>query len=237
MANQTVAGDVSGRANEVTFGELGANDINFRHELDDLFLKRSRSQSALDRGGGDAGPQRFCQDKQIAGTRVCIGGDVAKIANSGDGETINWFGITNGMAANYCTTHLGSLGHAAAQNRRNYSRLDEISRETKDVEPGQRASAHYKDIRKRVGRRNLPVGKGVVHDGCEKINGLHQSAVPIQAINARIVERVRAHDYFSVQQDRKLWQNLPQGLLAQLGSSPGTGRERSQFTDLLTRHS
>src|SRR5881396_2462897 len=116
MANQTVASDVSGGANETAFGELCANDINFRHELDDLFLKRSRSQSSLDRGGSDAGPERFCQDKQIAGTRICIGGDVAKIDNSCDGETINRFGITNGMAANDCTTHLGSLGHAAAQN-------------------------------------------------------------------------------------------------------------------------
>ena len=198
MAEQTLPGNVSGRANEVAFGELGANDINFRHELDDLFLKRSRSQSSFDRGGGDAGSERFCQDKQIAGSSVCIRGDMAKINNSCNGQTINGFGITNRMAANDRTTHLGSLGHAAAQNRRNYSGPDEISRETNYVEPGQRTPAHCKDIGKRVGRCNLPVGKWVVHDGCEKINRLHQSTVPIQAINARIVERVRAHDYFSV---------------------------------------
>ena len=102
------------------------------------------------------------------------------------------------MAANYCTTHLGSLGHPAAQNRRNYSRPDQISWETNDVEPGQWASAHCKDIGKRVGRRDLSIGKWVVHNGCEKINRLHESTMPIQAINAGIVERVRAHDYFSV---------------------------------------
>src|SRR4029453_13242599 len=198
MANKTVAGNVGGRANEAAFGELGANDINVRHQLDDLFLKRSRSQSALDRGGGDTGPERFSQDKQITGARVRVGRDVTKIDNSGDGQTINRFGITNGMAANDRATHLGSFSHAAAQNRRNYSWPEEISRETNNVEPGQRAPAHRKDIGKRVGRCDLSVGKWIVHDRCEKINRLHESTVPIQAINARIVECVRAHDYFSV---------------------------------------
>ena len=236
MANKTIARNVRGRANEVAFGELGANDINLRHELDDLFLKRARSQFALDRGGGDTGPERLCQDKQITGTRVCIRGDVAKINNPCNGQTINRFGITNGMAADDRTTHLGSLGHAAAQNGRNYSWPDEIRRETNDVEPGQRAPAHCKDVGKRVGGRDLSIGKWVVHNGCEKINRLHQSAMSIQAINARIVERVRAHQHFAVQRNGKLRQNLPQGLLAQLGSSPRAGRERSQFTNLLTGH-
>src|SRR5947208_6129492 len=197
MAEKTIASDIGGRANEVTFGELGANDINFRHELDDLFLKRSRSQSALDRGGGDTGSDRFGQDKQITGTRACISGDMAKIDNSCDGQTINRFGITNRMAANDRTAHLGSLGHAAAQDRRNYSWPDEINRETNDVEPGQRAPAHCKDIGKRVGRCDLSVGKWVVHNGCEKINRLHQSAMPIEAVNARIVESVRAHQHLA----------------------------------------
>jgi hypothetical protein len=58
----------------------------------------------------------------------------------------------------------------------------------------------------------------------------------IQAINTRIVERVRVHDYPSVQGNWKLRQNLSQGLLAQFGSSPSGGGERGQFADLLTRH-
>src|SRR6266545_1854611 len=141
MANKTITGNVGGRANKITLGELCANDINFRHEFDDLLLKRSRGQSALDRGCGDTGPERFGQDQQIAGTRVCIGGDVAKIDYPRNGQTINRFGIANGMAANDRTTHLGSLGHAAAQNGSNDSWPDEIGRETNDIERGGMAKA------------------------------------------------------------------------------------------------
>jgi len=68
----------------------------------------------------------------------------------------------------------------------------------------------------------LPVGKWVVHDGCEKINRLHQGTMSIQTINAGVVERVRVHDYLSIEGSWKLRQNLSQGLLAQLRRSPGT---------------
>src|SRR5438034_2758381 len=94
---------------------------------------------------------------------------MAKIDNSGDGQTVNRFGITNGMAADKRASHLGRLGHAAAQNGRNHSWSNEISRETNDVERGQWASAHGKDVGKRVGRGDLPIGKRVVHNRCEKI--------------------------------------------------------------------
>jgi hypothetical protein len=52
---------------------------------------------------------------------------------------------------------------------------------------------------------------------------LHERTVTIQAIDTGIVERGRVHDYFWVQREWKLRQNLSQGLLAQFGSSPGAG--------------
>jgi hypothetical protein len=41
----------------------------------------------------------------------------------------------------------------------------------------------------------LPVGKWVVHNRGERVEGLHKSAVSIQAINAGIVESVRTHEH------------------------------------------
>ena len=104
---------------------------------------------------------------------------MANIDNSGDGQTVNRFRITNGMAADERTSDLGHLGQAAAQNRGNHSWSNEISRETNDVERGQRASAHRKDVGKRIGRGDLPIGKRVVHDRCEEINGLHEGTMSI----------------------------------------------------------
>ena len=152
---------------------------------------------------------------------ICVRHQAANIDHSSDCQPINRFGIANGMAADDCTTHLGRLGQTTAQDGRNYSWPNEVGREPHDVERGQRATAHRKDIGKRVGRRDLSIRKWVVHNGCEKINRLHQGTMAIQAINAGIVECVRAHDYFSVQGKRKPRQNLSQGLLAQFGSSPG----------------
>ncbi len=148
------------------------------------------------------------------------GRDVANIDNSGDGQTVNRFRITNGMAADERAADLGRLSQAAAQNRGNHSWSNEISRKTNDVERGQRASAHRKDVGKRIGRGDLPVGKWVVNYRCEKINGLHEGTMPIQTINAGVIESVRVHKHFPVRRNGKLRQNLPQGLLAQLGSSP-----------------
>ena len=99
MAHQTVAGNVCRGAHQTKLGQFGAHSVNLRHERDNLFLQHARGQSTFDRGGGDAGPKRFCQYEQIARTRVCIGCDPADIDNSGDGETINRFGIANGMTA------------------------------------------------------------------------------------------------------------------------------------------
>ena len=72
---------------------------------------------------------------------------------------------------------------------------DEISRESDYIKRCKRTSAHRKDVGKRVGGRDLPVGKWVVHNRREKIYGLHESAMSIQAINAAIIESFRAHEH------------------------------------------
>ncbi len=58
----------------------------------------------------------------------------------------------------------------------------------------------------------------------------------IQTINAGVVERARINEDVRIAISWKLPQNLRQGLLAQLGCSPGAGRQRRQFTDPFARH-
>jgi hypothetical protein len=99
------------------------------------------------------------------------------------------------MAADKSASDLGRLGQTTAQNRGNRFRPDEIGRKTDNIEGSKWPPAHRKDVGKRIGRCDLPVGKWVVHNRCEKIYGLHKSAMSIQAINAGVIESVRAHEH------------------------------------------
>jgi len=127
------------------------------------------------------------------------------------------------MAADDCAADFGGFGKAAAQNRSNDFWPNEIGGKADDVERSQRTSAHGENVRERVGRCNLTVGKGVVHNRREEINRLYQRAMTVEAIHAGVIEGQRAHEHVAVQPNGKLRQNLSQGLLAQFGSSPRAG--------------
>src|SRR5205823_7524124 len=164
MPDQSVAGDIGGCADKATLSKFGAYNVNLRHQRDYVSAERARSDSAFDCRGSDAGAERFRQHKQISGTRICIGSDAPNIDDPRDGEPINRFRITNGMAANDHASYLSCLGKAAAQNRRNYSWPNKVGRKPDNVECGQWAPAHGENVRKRVRRGDLSIRKWVVHD-------------------------------------------------------------------------
>src|SRR5207249_10500429 len=134
MTDHPVAGDVGGGADQTTLGQLRANRVDLRHKGDHFLLERARSDSAFNPSGGDARAERLCQNEQIAGTRICIGGNEPDIDYSRDGEPINWFGISNRMAADDYASDFGRLGKAAPQNRGNHSWPNEIRWKTDDVQ-------------------------------------------------------------------------------------------------------
>jgi hypothetical protein len=82
----------------------------------------------------------------------------------------------------------------------------------------------------------LAIGEGVVHDRGEEVCRKDEGAVAIKTKNAGIIGGRGTDEHIAIWILRELTQNLPQGLLAQLGSSAGAGRERSQLADLFTRH-
>jgi len=65
---------------------------------------------------------------------------------------------------------------------------------------------------------------------------LHKGAVAIETENAGVIGGRGTDEDIAISIPRELTQNLRQGLLAQLGSSAGAGRERSQLADLFARH-
>src|SRR5207237_10243429 len=98
------------------------------------------------------------------------------------------------MSRDDYTSDLGRLGQTTAQNGRNHFWWNEISGETNDVERSQRASAHCKDVGKRVGCGDLSIGKWVVHNCRDKINCLHKSAMPSQAMHSGVDASCRAQE-------------------------------------------
>ena len=112
----------------------------------------------------------------------------------------------------------------------------EIGRHAHDVERGERTAAHCKYVGERVGRGDLAVGERIVHDRSKEIGRLHEGAVAIETENAGVIGGRGTDEDIAIWILRKLTQNLRQGLLAQLGSSAGAGRERGQLADLFTRH-
>ena len=164
MTEQSEASDVGGGANKTTFGQFRADRVDLRHERDDVSAERPRGDSAFDAGGGDAGAERFREHEQIAGPRVCIRRDFAAIDNSGHGEPVNRFRITNGMSADDGAADFGRLLETTAQDGGNCFCRNEIGWETHDVQSGDRPAAHRKNVGERVGGGDLSVGKRVVHD-------------------------------------------------------------------------
>ena len=70
--------------------------------------------------------------------------------------------------------------------------------EAGQVERGDRHAAHGVDVAERVGRRDLAVDEGVVHDRREKVDRLHDGEVRRQPVNARVIVRLGADEQVRV---------------------------------------
>ena len=139
-----------------------------------------------------------------------------------------------------CPPMIAQPTSALSRDRRAKWR-DRFSRErdrrnSHDVERGDRTSAHREDVGERVGRGDLAVGEWIVDDRGKEIDRLHEGAIAIETENARVVGRWGTDEHVAVCDTAGADAKLAQGLLAQLGSSAGAGRERGQFADLLARH-
>src|SRR5205823_13018272 len=154
----------------------------------DFSLDQARAKAAFERVGGDAGAERFCQDKQITGPRICVCHHVSKVNNPSDSETVDWLRIANGMSADDCAASFSRFLITAPQNRRNCLRRNQTSRKSRDIQSREWPPSHGKNIGERISGRDLTINKWIVHNRCEEVDGLHERTMSIQTINAGIVE-------------------------------------------------
>ncbi len=219
MSDQAEAGDVSGGAGQSFFCDVGADRIKSAHESNGRANQRTGREAAFDGGGDNPGAERFGQDKEIVRPSFGVGQKMRQADDAGDSQAVNRFRAADGMSADDGAFCFARLLQAAAQNRGNGGRGEDVSREGHDIERGERTSAHRENVGKRVGGRDLPVGGRVVHDRCKKIDRLDEGMGAVETVDTGIVARAGIDEDVTAPCDWKLRQDLPQRLLAEFGSS------------------
>ena len=94
-------------------------------------------------------------------------------------------------------------------------------RDRHDVQAQLRLTAHGVDIRKGIGRGDLPEEVRVVCNGREKIHRLHQGQVVTDLVHRRVIALVKAHQQVGVLMDPDAVQQLSQHARAHLGAASG----------------
>ena len=151
---------------------------------------------------------------------------------AGDGEAVFEFWVLDGVAADERAAGFGCFGLAAAQNLVEHFGIEVTDGKTRDVERGEGFAAHGVHVAERVGRGNGPKGVGIVDDGGEEIDGLHEGFALVEAIDAGVVGEVEADEQVGISVCWQTCQGAPQLVGAQLGSSAAAGDHLRQALGL-----
>ena len=95
------------------------------------------------------------------------------------------------MASDHGAPGLDHLRQTAGENALQEVEIGFIGK-ADEGQRGQRLSTHGVDVAERVGRSDLAEGVGIVHDGREKIHGLHERRVGREQIHAGVVGVIEA---------------------------------------------
>ena len=136
------------------------------------------------------------------------------------------------MAADEGAAGFGRFGVAAAENLVEHFGIEIAGGETRDVERGERLATHGVHVAERVGRGNGPKGIGIVDDGGEEIDGLHEGLALVEAIDAGVVGEVEADEQVGIAVCWQTCQSAPQLVRAQLGGSAAAGDHLRQALGL-----
>ena len=147
---------------------------------------------------------------------------------AGHGQTVDRLRAVDGVAAGDDGAGLIGLVVAAPQQLLHHV-LGHGLRQAQDVQRQLRLTAHGVDIADGIGRGDLPVQEGVVHDGREEVGGLHQRRVLIQIIDTGVVGAVVAHQQPGVAVGAEALQQVDQRAGTHLGAAASTGRQLCQF--------
>lgn len=187
VAEETKAGDVGGGADDALLANGRSGGVEGGHEVGRDGGQRVVGEAAFDGGGDDAGADRFGEIEEVAGSGAGVGGDVVGMDEAGDGESVEWFGIFDGVSAGEDAASLGDLVGAPAEDGINGFEGEDIGGDADDIHRGDGASTHGIDVGEGIGGGDLAVEVGIVNDGGEEIEGLDEGAFVIDSIDGGVV--------------------------------------------------
>jgi hypothetical protein len=139
--------------------------------------------------------------------------------------------IADGMPTDDAASRLGHLREPAANDLLQQRRVA-VFREAHNGKRRNRASAHGIDIAQRISGGNLTVKIRVVHNGREKIHGLHQGEIFGDQIHPGVVVGVEPNENVRVSLPRQAAQHGVQQTGTQLGRSTRSLDHGRQFDGL-----
>lgn len=236
VAEEAEAGDVGAGADEALLPDGGAGGVEGGHELGGGVGEGVGGEAAFDGGGDDAGADRFGEVEEVARFGTGVGDDVVGVDESGDGEAVEGLGVLDGVAAGEDAASLGDLVGTAAEDGVDDLGWEDVGGDADDVHGGDGASAHGVDVGEGIGGGDLAVEIGVVHDGGEKIEGLDEGALVIEAIDGGVVGGGGTDEEIGVVDLGEAAQNLREFGLADFGGSSSAGGQGGEFADLFAGH-
>ena len=182
----------------------------------------------LGRCGDDADAEGLRKDQHVSRLRAAVGPDPLRVHEAADRKPVNRLCSVNGMSAGDDGAGLIGLVVAAPQNFLDGLLLHAVGN-AHDVEAELRLAAHGINIAEGIGRRDLPVKEGIVHNRRKKVRGLDQCPFLVQKINAGVITFVIAYQQTIIGMGSEALQKPGQGAGTHLGTAACTDRQLRQF--------
>ena len=173
--------------------------------------------------------QSFCQDQFVAGLAGIIGIHLFGVHKTGDGQTIFYACIGNGMTACQASSCFGNFFCTTAQDLPQNVQIHTL-RKADQIQRSFYLASHGIDITQGIGSSDLPEGIRVVHHWRKKVHRLHQRNIICYAVHGGIIPAVVAHQQVRVFfPARQFFQNAAQHTCSQLCSASAAGTEHDSF--------
>ena len=216
VAQQGEAGHIGAAVHRVVHQHIPGCLVQGGHLPVDALQHRRFHQLRLGGGGDDPHAQRLCEQQHVAGSGAAVGEHLIRVDKARHRQAVDGLGPVDGMPAGDDRPRLVGLGVAAPQDLV-YRVLVHGFGQAHDVQRGAGLAAHGVHVAQGIGRRDLAEEIWVIHDGREKVRGLHQGHLVGDYIDAGIVAFVVAHDEPGVVVGFKALQHAGQRARAHLG--------------------
>ena len=160
--------------------------------LGDRLVQVRRVRPVVLGGGSDhAGAERLGQHQHVARLRAAFRQQVIRVDQAGDAQAILRLAVNHRVPPGDHRARLGYLvGPALKDGGQQIAR--QVVGPSGDIQRQDRAAPHRVDIAQRVRRGDGPELVGVVHNGREEVERLHERLVRAKGIDRRIVADVQA---------------------------------------------